>query len=313
MEASFNCYVLNFSNTYVIEIYNERDIRYAQIGSNKYKLDTFMVGNISNFICQIKKVNCELKLWRVNIKRKEIRDKNVSTEEDIVQKLYGKDMEPGELFQEYFQDELNNQNFIATNIHIIAIISTTSTTVKDAIDIALKNVIRVRNDKPELTIMPFMERDFNDAITRITRNIQNNHKKSKSKTDFDILFIGGTPGIGKTRYGDELFKHLKNNQNWVPPEWKNNLHIESLYLDFGSGCKLDSYDDDLSPEVIIGLRIAFVFFIESKYDMKFVTFCDRVLKYKDVFKISNVFEFITEHLNLEPEQQLFVFLHIDEF
>ena len=44
--------------------------------------------------------------------------------------------------------------------------------------------------------MPFMERDFDDAITRITRNIQNNCKESKSKTDFDILFSGGAPGIG---------------------------------------------------------------------------------------------------------------------
>ena len=44
--------------------------------------------------------------------------------------------------------------------------------------------------------MPFMERDFDDAITRITRNIRNNRKESKSKTDFDILFSGGAPGIG---------------------------------------------------------------------------------------------------------------------
>ena len=41
-----------------------------------------------------------------------------------------------------------------------------------------------------------MERDFNYAITRITTNIQYNRKESKSKTDFDILFSGGAPGIG---------------------------------------------------------------------------------------------------------------------
>ncbi|PKY38364.1 hypothetical protein RhiirA4_510181 [Rhizophagus irregularis] len=38
-----------------------------------------------------------------NVKRGEIKDQNVSTEEDIVQKLGGKEMEPQELFEEYFQ------------------------------------------------------------------------------------------------------------------------------------------------------------------------------------------------------------------
>ena len=45
-------------------------------------------------------------------------------------------------------------------------------------------------------IMPFMERDLNIAIERIKNNIENNYKKSKSKTDFDFLFSGGAPGIG---------------------------------------------------------------------------------------------------------------------
>ena len=63
-------------------------------------------------------------------------------------------------------------------------------------DIALENIIRARDIEPDDTIMPFMERDFDDAIIRIKRNIQNNHKNSKSKADFDILFSGGAPGIG---------------------------------------------------------------------------------------------------------------------
>ncbi|CAG8758674.1 9589_t:CDS:2, partial [Rhizophagus irregularis] len=67
--------------------------------------------------------------------------------------------------------------------------------------------------------MPFMERNIDKAIVRITRNIKCHLSKSKSKTDYDILVSGGAPGI------DELFKHLENNQNWVPSEWKNN-HIE---------------------------------------------------------------------------------------
>ncbi|PKY47590.1 hypothetical protein RhiirA4_522912 [Rhizophagus irregularis] len=158
--------------------------------------------------------------------------------------------------------------------------------------------------------MPFMERDTDKAIKRIIRNIKNHLEGSKSKTDFDILVSGGAPGIGKTRYGDELFKHLENNQNWVPSEWKNNLHIGGLYLDFGNGCQLDSYDDELTPTIIIGLRIAFAFFIERRYRMKFVTFRRLIWEYRDIFTISDVFDNIYD---LQPNKHLFVFLHIDEF
>ncbi|PKY56061.1 hypothetical protein RhiirA4_476055 [Rhizophagus irregularis] len=158
--------------------------------------------------------------------------------------------------------------------------------------------------------MPFMERDTDKAITRIIRNIENHLKGSNSKTDYDILVSGGAPGIGKTRYGVELFKQLENNQNWVPSEWKNNLHIGGLYLDFSNGCQLDSYDDELTPTVIIGLQIAFAFFIERKYRMKFVTFRRLIWEYRDIFTIPDVFDSIYD---LQPNQHLFVFLHIDEF
>jgi hypothetical protein len=38
--------------------------------------------------------------------------------------------------------------------------------------------------------MPFMERDTNKAIARITRNIESHLTNSKSKTDYDILVSG---------------------------------------------------------------------------------------------------------------------------
>jgi hypothetical protein len=56
-----------------------------------------------------------------------------------------------------------------------------------------------------------------------------------------------------------------------------------------------------------------MFFICGKYSMEFKTFRDRVWRYRDVFKIPNVFNCIFEHLILQPDQRLFVFLHIDEF
>ncbi|PKY56726.1 hypothetical protein RhiirA4_448817 [Rhizophagus irregularis] len=175
--------------------------------------------------------------------------------------------------------------------------------------IADKNIIRPKDE------LPFMERNTDREITRIEKNIGNNLKGSTAKTDFNVLVSGGAPGIGKTRFGQEIFKHLENGQNWVPPEWKNNLQLQSLYLDFGNGCKLDSYDDQLTPTVIIGLRIAYVFFIEKKYIMKFETFRGLVWEYREIFNMSNVFVSIYDHL-IQPNhtnRQLFVFLHIDEF
>ncbi|CAB5377199.1 unnamed protein product [Rhizophagus irregularis] len=99
----------------------------------KVYLSELTVVLLKNDICSKANVNSNnTKLWKVNVKKREIKDKNVSTEEDIVQKLGGKEMELQELFEEYFQDELNNnnQNFKVSNIHVIAIIPTTGNTGK---------------------------------------------------------------------------------------------------------------------------------------------------------------------------------------
>ncbi|GBC08935.1 hypothetical protein RclHR1_00850016 [Rhizophagus clarus] len=119
MVTSFNCYVLGDSyDTFSINIYNEKSGRYIVLDNIKYDLNTFKVGNIKDFICHSIGVSiiCKMKFWKINIKKKEI---NVSTEEDIVQKLHGEEMELEEPFEVYFQDELGNKNFIASNIHII--------------------------------------------------------------------------------------------------------------------------------------------------------------------------------------------------
>ncbi|POG54464.1 hypothetical protein GLOIN_2v1740002 [Rhizophagus irregularis DAOM 181602=DAOM 197198] len=132
MGISFNCYVLSSSDTFTIDIYKEEDIRYTMLGDNKFNLTVFKIGNILNFICSRNKVDVSVmrgvKLWKVNVKKSEIK-KNVHTEEDIIN-INGREMEPEELFEEYFQDELNNnnQNFKVSNIHVIAIIPPTGNT-----------------------------------------------------------------------------------------------------------------------------------------------------------------------------------------
>ena len=44
--------------------------------------------------------------------------------------------------------------------------------------------------------MPFMERNINQAISKITKNIEKHLQGCKAKTDFSILVSGGAPGIG---------------------------------------------------------------------------------------------------------------------
>ncbi|GBC51889.2 hypothetical protein GLOIN_2v414785 [Rhizophagus irregularis DAOM 181602=DAOM 197198] len=263
------------------------------------KYEDITVSDVKSLILSKKGVSYSpdnLNLWKVDrdsvIKNIELLNP-FSTENDIKEKLGGELMQPLLYLNEYFIEDSFKDKKSKSAIHII-VQHLTTTTVKDAIDIALKKVKEeTGTDRPN-DEMPFMDR-------------------SKAKTDFDMLFSGGAPGIGKTRYGDELFKRLENNQNWVPPEWENKLHIRRIYLDLGNGCKLDSYDDDLTPTVIIGLRIAYVFFIEKKFILSFTNFRDRVWKYRDIFKIPNVFDCIYAHLISQSNIQLFVFFHIDEF
>ncbi|RGB28772.1 hypothetical protein C1646_767408 [Rhizophagus diaphanus] len=69
---------------------------------NKVYLSGFTVVLLKNDICRKGSVN--LTKRNFNVKRGEIKDQNVSTEEDIVQKLGGKEMEPQELSANFLQD-----------------------------------------------------------------------------------------------------------------------------------------------------------------------------------------------------------------
>ncbi|CAG8655067.1 2737_t:CDS:2, partial [Paraglomus occultum] len=181
----------------------------------------------------------------------------------------------------------------------------------DVIEIVIQDAHRLSMAVKE-DFMPLQGRNLSNLVGIVERNVNNNFRNSTSKPYFSFPFCAGAPGIGKTRMGQELFKYIK--EVWVPPHWQKPIvHFEYIRMDFGNGIQLDTYDMDLSATVIIGLRIAYVFFIEGKYDMQFVTFRDRVMRYVDMFKIANVFESIRDKLSLKTAHQLFVFLHVDEF
>jgi hypothetical protein len=97
-------------------------------------------------------------------------------------------------------------------------------------------------------------------------------------------------------------KSLKTLRVW------NNIHFKYLYMDFGN-----SHIDTM---VIIGLRIAYAFFIEKEYVIKFRKFClkietsgcdiDLLMLILDIVLI-----YIREFLKISNGQQLFLFIHID--
>ncbi|KAF0446450.1 crinkler family protein [Gigaspora margarita] len=163
--------------------------------------------------------------------------------------------------------------------------------------------------------MPLKDRDFTEPLSTITSNVTNNLEGSTAKTDFHILASGGAPGIGKTRYGQELFDFLQT--KWtLPVQWTTNgyrPHFEYLYLDFGGSIQLDEYDYRLAANEIIGLRIAYEFFVAKNYRMPFGSFRILALPYVRFFIIDVVLENIRRKLALKNTQQLFIFLHIDEF
>ncbi|PKC02496.1 hypothetical protein RhiirA5_364100, partial [Rhizophagus irregularis] len=109
MARSFNCLLLNSDILIPVSFFNDNTGKFAILQQDDHKQKVYLseltVVLLKNDICSKANVNSNnTKLWKVNVKKREIKDKNVSTEEDIVQKLGGKEMELQELFEEYFQD-----------------------------------------------------------------------------------------------------------------------------------------------------------------------------------------------------------------
>ncbi|CAB5365005.1 unnamed protein product [Rhizophagus irregularis] len=172
------------------------------LGNNKYNLTVFKIGNILNFICSRNKVDVSVmrgvKLWKVNVKKSEIK-KNVHTEEDIIN-INGREMEPEELFEEYFKDELNNQNYIVSNIHIIAIIPPLPDKAHPYYN-AIRDLQIPSNPKykqrPLLLMNDLPTINGNDGLTDTT--VLEDLSQIK-----EIMIVLGTSGSGKTRTLIEL-------------------------------------------------------------------------------------------------------------
>ncbi|POG80406.1 hypothetical protein GLOIN_2v1518120, partial [Rhizophagus irregularis DAOM 181602=DAOM 197198] len=105
MDISFKLYILSSNGPQVYAVNICKDDK----------------NHLRDHVCGIKGVGDSdknnLKLWKViGVKSKDIKEQNISTEEDIVQKLRGKEMELEEPFSTYFQDELDNKNKSGSSI-----------------------------------------------------------------------------------------------------------------------------------------------------------------------------------------------------
>ena len=166
-------------------------------------------------------------------------------------------------------------------------------------------------------LMLLKERDPSEAFKTITKNIENAQARDANiaKTDFEFLVCGGAPGIGKTRWGMELFRALQ--ENWTPPHlWTGSSlkpYFIYLFLDFANSIKLDHFDKNLPSSTILGLRIAFTHFVHNKYYMTFDVFRRAANPFLTAFGIGDVIEGIRRNLRIDDHQRLFIFLHLDEF
>ena len=134
MEKSFNCCVLSSdtsnNKSFQFPILSDKDGKFVNINNKRFPLNNLTVGYIREFMCPEVEVSVmrELKLWKVNVEKKEI--KEGFNENDIEKELKGTLMEDNKLFKGYFEDELaradkGEHDEFMENIHIITIIPAT--------------------------------------------------------------------------------------------------------------------------------------------------------------------------------------------
>ncbi|KAG0357737.1 hypothetical protein BGX24_006147, partial [Mortierella sp. AD032] len=169
------------------------------------------------------------------------------------------------------------------------------------------------------SIMPWQERPMDAAIDRVVENVstclswQSDQLPAKAESSF--LVCSGAAGIGKTRYGRELFDTLRHrlSEKAKAKGVDYSPHYHYMLLDFGIDAKLGPIDTRLDADTVLGLRLAYTHFFQDRYDEGFLDFCYRAVDYRGLFTISNVIIAIRQDLKQPAHQPFFLFLHIDEF
>ncbi|CAI2197587.1 8777_t:CDS:2, partial [Funneliformis geosporum] len=183
---------------------------------------------------------------------------------------------------------------------------------EEALSIILQNIpveIETSSKRTEIPYeMPLKERDTNKALMVFNNNVTKSFNRFASKSSFNFLVCSGAAGIGKTRWGNEFFNSVK--KDWSsPPSWEKPGYLY-LFLDFINGVRLSSFDKNLEASTILGLRVAFDYFVCRKRKISFQEFKILVEPYIKFFGIELVLSHIKSK-EFQHNQQLIIVLHID--
>ncbi|CAG8548877.1 9798_t:CDS:2 [Funneliformis mosseae] len=188
--------------------------------------------------------------------------------------------------------------------------------LEEALSIILQNIpieIKTPNETTKISEkMPLKERDTNKALKIFNVNVTKSFDLFNSKSSFNFLVCSGAAGIGKTRWRNEFFNSVK--KDWSPPpSWEKPEYLY-LLLDFVTGSCLCDLDINLTASIILGLRIAYHYFVRRDGRiMSFETFQVRACHFFKHFRINVVLESIQNHLLSGLNKKLIIVLHIDEF
>ncbi|RGB22845.1 hypothetical protein C1646_677547 [Rhizophagus diaphanus] len=323
--GSINCLLLgntSFADTFVVTISKENNINGSLVKFDELKISHLKYLVYNKITHKINFNYEDINLWKVNIAFEESdKLKHVTTEDDIEEKFKGELLIPIFAVKTLFLELPVNEN-----IHVIVQVPAFS--FKKIIEAIKKNAYKGGSNLPDILNMPLQQRDFAEAMKFVYETMYSNITARDGKSCYWCLVSGGAPGIGKTRFGQELYNQIKkevpryikeiyNNISDNPHDSiRNDTHLEYLYIDFGNGHRLTPQDYGLDASIIIGLRITHAFFIEKECGMSFQEFRLRLEQYTDNFNnfhINAVIGEIRKSLNLSDRQFFFLYLHIDEF
>ncbi|CAG8568554.1 4978_t:CDS:2 [Funneliformis caledonium] len=145
--------------------------------------------------------------------------------------------------------------------------------------------------------MSLKERDTNKALKIFNINVTKSFDLFNSNSSFNFLVCSGAARI-----------------DWSPPSSWEKPEYHYLLLDFITGSRLCDLDINLTASIILGLRIAYHYFVRRDGRiMSFEAFQVRAYDFLKHFRINVVLKSIRNHLLSGLNKKLILVFHIDEF
>uniref|UniRef100_U9UTP5 Crinkler effector protein N-terminal domain-containing protein n=1 Tax=Rhizophagus irregularis (strain DAOM 181602 / DAOM 197198 / MUCL 43194) TaxID=747089 RepID=U9UTP5_RHIID len=156
----------------------------------------------------------KLILWKVNIP--ESKKQEIYEGIDIKVKFRGEELDSDlKTIGQVFKEQLSRSGQLKS-----------LKTVEEIIEEISKN-LKKRKSKPKSPNqldMPLQHREFREALVRVEETTRANVEGVIGNLNYWCFVSSGAPGIGKTRFGMELFDHIQ--KNWKPPqEWNDIVNV----------------------------------------------------------------------------------------